>query len=144
MTLLNIQLLKKLSNDLQEQYKFPPISNFLIFCHQQASQPVHIDGTSQYRYASLNLTIKGYQNTKMMFYKQNESNMQTTISNAYYFDKQDLLLVDELKGSNDWVLINSGVPHQAIGVNLNDTRITVCIRFLGNPTFENLLKNAGY
>jgi hypothetical protein len=56
-------------------------------------------------------------------------------------DLKDLKLVNEFDGSNNWVMINSGVPHQAIGINLNETRTTVCFRFVGNPRFESLIKN---
>lgn len=132
----------ELDNELQQKYKFPPIEYFLIFSHQAQNQPVHIDGTQQYRHASLNLTVTGYQNTKMLFYTQNKPNIQSNVSNANYLDLKDLKLVNEFNGCNNWVMINSGVPHQAIGINLNETRTTVCLRFTGNPTFEDLINNA--
>ena len=130
------------SNELQQKYNFPPIEYFLIFSHQQQNQLVHIDGTNQYRYASLNLTVSGYQNTKMLFYTENKSSIQLNIRNANYLDLKDLKLVSEFNGCNNWVMINSGVPHQAVGINLNETRTTVCFRFVGNPRFESLIKNA--
>jgi hypothetical protein len=134
--------IEKFSKELMKNYNFPAIEYFLIFSHRQSTQPVHIDGIRQYRHASLNLTLSGYQNTKMLFYKENKPGIQSNVSNANYFDIDDLTLVDEFHGTNNWVMINSGVPHQAVGINLNDTKITVCIRFIGNPKFEDLITNA--
>jgi hypothetical protein len=81
-------------------------------------------------------------NSKPLFYNENKSNIQLNVSNANYLDLKDLKLVNEFDGSNNWVMINSGVPHQTVGINLDETRTTVCFRFTGNPRFESLIKNA--
>jgi hypothetical protein len=132
----------KLSSILESKFNFPPIEYFLIFCHDRENQPIHIDGINQLRYSSLNLTISGFKNTKMIFYKKNNPNATASVTNANYFDIKDLTPVTEFNGSNEWVLVNSGEPHQVIGINTDSPRITVCFRFLNNPIFKDLVKNA--
>lgn len=132
----------KLSSILTSEFNFPPIECFLIFCHKKEKQPIHIDGTRKLRYASLNLSISGFENTKMIFYKKNNPNASVEVTNANYFDIKDLTPVAEFNGANEWILVNSGEPHQVINIDTNNPRITVCIRFLNNPTFGNLIKNA--
>jgi hypothetical protein len=132
----------KLSSILESKFNFPPIEYFLIFYHEKENQPIHIDGINKLRYASLNLSISGFENTKMIFYKKNNPNASVSVSNANYFDIRDLTPVAEFNGSNEWILVNSGEPHQVIGIDTANPRITVCIRFVGNPTFDQLVKNA--
>ena len=132
----------ELDNELQQKYNFPPISYFMIFLHNKKNQPIHVDGTFTLRYASLNLPISGYENTKMIFYKKNNHNANVSISNANYLDIEDLTFADEFNGSNDWVLVNSGEPHQIVNIDVNNPRITVCFRFQGNLKFEDLIQNA--
>ena len=131
----------ELSNELQQKYNFPTISYFIIINHKETIQPVHKDGEANVRYASLNLLISGYENTKMIFYKENNPSLKKNVTNAHYYDIDDLTYIDELQGTNDWVMINSGAPHQAVSIDLTNTRLAVCIRFDGNPTFEDLIKN---
>ena len=41
-----------------------------------------------------------------------------------------------------WTLIDSSVPHNVVGIKTDNPRITLCIRFVGNPKFERLIQNA--
>lgn len=132
----------KLSSILTSKFNFPPIDYFLIFCHKTTTQAIHVDGTYQPRYASLNLPINGYENTKMIFYKKNNPSAKIAVTDANYFNKEDLTPVAEFDGANEWVLVNSGEPHQVIGIDTANPRITVCLRFIRNPTFEKLVQNA--
>lgn len=132
----------KLSSTLESKFNFPPIEHFLIFCHNKENQSIHIDGTSQLRYASLNLAISGFENTTIIFYKKNNPNAKVAVTNANYFDIKDVTPITNFNSTSKWVLINSGEPHQVIGINTNNPRITVCIRFYKNPKFHDLIKNA--
>ena len=136
----NYPAIAKLSSILKSKFNLPPIEYFLILRHNKETQPIHIDGVKQFRYASLNLAIKGFENTKMIFYKKNNSNADVSVTNAYYYDIKDVTPVEEFTGTNEWVLVNSGEPHQVIGIDTDNPRITVCIRFVGNPTFKELIK----
>jgi hypothetical protein len=132
--------IKRLSLELMLTFNFPPISHFLIF-HHLKEQPIHIDGSTQVQNASLNLPISGYENTKTIFYKTNNDNVNIFVSNARYYNKKDVTPVAEIKGSNEWVLIDSSTPHQVVGIDVTKPRMTVCIRFVGNQTFQDLIKN---
>lgn len=131
----------KLNALLVNKLKFPPIDYFLIFRHVDMDQPIHADGREILRHASFNLPIIGYEGTSMCFYKENNV-LPPTISNANYYEKENLTVVEKFKGGNEWVLVNSGVPHNIIDMNPAKPRVTLCIRFLNNPTFEQLIKHA--
>ena len=131
----------ELDNELQGKYNFPPIEYFMIFKHT-TNQPIHSDGQGISRHSSFNLPLLGYAGTNMCFYEMKDVNVEPEASNAYYYNEENLTMADKLSGGNEWVLVNSGVPHNIVDMNSNDPRITVCIRFYGNPTFEDLVKNA--
>ena len=130
-----------LSNELQKKYNFPPIEYFMIFKHDK-NQPIHSDGLEVLRNASFNLPLMGYEGTSMNFYKKKDLNNECNIRDANYYNIEDLIFIDELAGGNEWVLVDSSVPHNIVSVNTEAPRITVCFRFMGNPTFNNLVKNA--
>lgn len=120
------------------KYNFPKIEYFLIFVHYD-DQPVHIDGyTEEVRHASLNLTITGDAGTKLNFYKVDGELKQEKSDARYMTNTDNLTCVDSLE-TDKWVLVNSGVPHNAVGIDPSDKRITVCFRFSGNPLFEELV-----
>jgi len=131
-----------LSNELQKKCNFPPIEYFLIFRHIDMDQPIHADGLKVLRNASFNLPLMGYEGTSMNFYKKKNLNIEYNIRNANYYNIEDLILVDEFAGGNEWVLVDSSVPHNIVSINTETPRITICFRFTGNPTFEDLVKNA--
>jgi hypothetical protein len=132
----------ELSTELTTKLKFPPIEYFLIFKHVDIDQPIHADGENIVRYSSFNLPLFGYAGTNMCFYKMKDDTIKPEIRNAYYYNKENLTVIDKFSGENEWVLVNSGVPHNIVDVNSTDPRITVCIRFYGNPTFQDLINNA--
>ncbi len=129
-----------LNSLLNKEYKIPfKIEYFSIFYHS-TPQSIHTDGITQIRYSSLNLPLTNYQDTKMLFYKiKNETNTPI-VQDAFYFKKDDLDVIEELPGKQQWVLVNSGIPHNVVCTNHALPRITLCVRFLGNPKFE-LLKS---
>lgn len=124
---------------LQKKYNFPPIEYFNIFKHER-QQTIHHDGIEIPRYASLNLPLQGFELTKMIFYKKLVES-PLNISNANYYLPENVEPVSELAGSNEWVLVNSSVPHNITNVDFNNPRITLCIRFISNPTYDFLVKN---
>lgn len=123
--------------EILKNYKFPGIEYFCIFRHFW-DQPVHIDGTTKLRHSSLNLPIAGNNTASMRFYDLKE-NATIEITDANYPKSEDLIFKDELF-TDQFALINSGVPHGIANVDSNDPRITLCIRFYGNPPFEYLYK----
>ena len=130
-------VIKELDFMLQEKFNFPPIEYFSIFKHS-IGQQIHIDGIHTPRYASLNLPLKGFESTKMIFYKK-IIEVDTRIADANYYKETEVTPVTELLGCNQWVLVNSGVPHNITNVDLANPRYTVCIRFYNNPTFSQLV-----
>jgi hypothetical protein len=132
----NLEILK-LSSLIVSKLNFPSIEYFSIFKHTY-SQPIHADGKSALRYASFNLPLIGFEGTKMCFYNT-KSNIIPKIEDAYYFKEDDVCLATELAGTNNWVLVNSAVPHNIVNVDSSNPRLTVCVRFVSNPKFENLI-----
>lgn len=131
----------KLSYLLSSILKFPPIEYFLIFRHVDMDQPIHADGREILRNSSFNLPLTGYEGTSMCFYEP-KTILPPIIRNANYYEKDNLTLVEKFAGGNEWVLVNSAIPHNVINMDANNPRLTVCIRFAFNPTFEDLVKNA--
>jgi hypothetical protein len=127
----------ELDSVLRRKFNFPPIEYFLIFRHT-GCQGIHIDGINIPRYTSLNLPLKGYEPTKMIFYKQNKG-ITPRITDANYYDEKVVTKVAELLGSNQWVLVDSSIPHNIIDVDCNNPRYTLCLRFFGNPTMAQLV-----
>ena len=132
-----IELLK-LELTLIKKYKFPKIEYISIFEHTQ-DQPIHSDGIDVPRYASLNLPISGWEGTKMNFYDVRNRDLIPNIRDANYYDENDVTYAVELNGENSWVLVDSSTPHHIIQINSANPRMTVCVRFMGNPTFNELL-----
>ena len=134
----NDTVIMELDRLLQQKYNFPPIEYFIIFKHE-SQQAIHHDGKDIPRYASLNLPLKGFESTKMIFYKK-IVDATPTISNANYYLPENVEPVIELAGSNEWVLVDSSVPHNITNVDFNNPRITLCIRFFSNPKYDFLVK----
>jgi hypothetical protein len=134
---LNTDTINELNKQLMSTFNFPPIDYALVFKHT-VPQSIHIDGVNPVRYASLNLPLSGYENTKMIFYKSNLTVNDIIPIDAFYFPRDKVDYCGELPGSNNWVLINSSIPHQVVNCDFNNPRITLCFRFRNNPTFENL------
>jgi hypothetical protein len=136
----------KLSALLTSKVKFPPIEYFVIFRHVDIDQLIHADGGAVLRNSSFNLALTGYESTIMRFYEMKNHDTKPKISNATnnanYYNKENLVNAGEFFGSNEWVLVNSAVPHNVVNIDANKPRLTVCIRFIGNPTFEDLIKNS--
>ena len=128
-----------LDSTLQQKYNFPPIEYFSIFKHG-SPQPIHHDGIKIPRYVSLNLPLSGFESTKMIFYKI-IGNIFPTIKDANYYLPETVEPVVELEGSNEWVLVDSSIPHNITNVDFNNPRFTLCIRFASNTTIDQLLSN---
>lgn len=132
----------KLSALLVSKLRFPPIDYFLIFRHVDMDQPIHADGMAVLRHSSFNLPLTGWEGTIMRFYEMQNHDIKPEISNANYYNKENLVLAEEFSGGNEWVLVNSAVPHNVVNMDANNPRLTLCIRFSKNPTFDDLVKNA--
>lgn len=127
----------ELDSVLRKKFNFPPLEYFSIFRHV-GNQSIHVDGINILRYASLNLPLKGYESTKMMFYEQNKG-IKPKITDANYYDEKVVTKVAELLGINQWVLVDSSIPHNITDVDFNNPRYTLCLRFSGNPTMSQLV-----
>lgn len=134
----NNSVIMSLNNILQKKYKFPPIQYFSIIKHDSI-QPVHHDGKEFTRHVSLNLPLQGFESTKMIFYKIILDIPPKKLREHQYLPGC-VEPISELEGSNNWVLVNSGVPHSVINIDFNNPRITLCLRFVGNPTITQLIK----
>jgi hypothetical protein len=129
--------ISKLDFELQSKFNFPRIEYFFIFKHT-IDQTIHTDGIKIPRYASLNLPLKGFESTKMLFYMQ-KNNVTPKINDATYYKPEQVYPVAELLGSNQWVLVDTSIPHNIANIDSNNPRYTVCIRFCTNPSFLELV-----
>ena len=134
---INDPIIKKLSDILVTNYQFPPIEYFILFNHKR-DQHIHIDGIGTIRHASLNLPLTGKDSNKMIFYKLKKDSVPI-ITNANYYTESDVEYLAEIDGKKRWTLVNSGIPHQVINIDASYPRITLCVRFIKNPTLEYLL-----
>ena len=133
----NDDIIMALDHILQKKYNFPPIEYFIIFKHDD-TQSIHHDGLHIPRYASLNLPLSGFTSTKMVFYKIIVATPLNVVDANYYLP-ENVEPVAELEGSNEWVLVDSSSPHNITNINFTDPRITLCVRFMSNPTLTQLL-----
>lgn len=131
----NYTVIQQLSQELTDKYKFPKVAYMNIFYHT-SDQPIHSDGISYPIYSSLNLPIVGFEKSTTLFYKSRESARITRDGN--YYKPESVEIVGSLAGSNQWVLIDSSIPHNVVGATAHQPRITVCLRFYGNPKFQEL------
>ena len=122
---------------MNKKYKLNlKIKHFLIFYHKK-DQPVHIDGgNGTYTNLTLNLPLSGFENTKFNFYKDKKS--FSTFSDAFYFNKNDVELIEQIDTNQKWILINTSIPHNVTNINRNNPRLTLCIRYKDNPTFKDI------
>lgn len=131
-------IINRLENELKQKYKFPFKILTLIIFYYIRPQQIHIDGSKNFVYTSLNLPLINYENSKIVFYKTQQSTNYSLISNARYFNEDEATPIIELPGSNEWVLINTNTPHKVMS-DIKNPRITLCIRFVGNPKLEHFL-----
>ena len=132
----------KLGAELTTKLKFPPIDYFFLIRHNDIDQSIHADGLKVVRNASFNLPLTGYAGTKLCFYKPKTEDVEPTITNANHYNKEDMTVIDSFEGDNRWVLVNTSIPHNAVDINPDNPRIVLCVRFVGNPTFDQLINNA--
>jgi hypothetical protein len=110
----------------------PPIEFFILFKHHR-KQDIHKEDM----HCSLNLPLMGYENSLMHFYQMNGTPIKKRAT--YYYDETDeKMIIETLPGSNEWVLVDSSVPHNIVNSDFDNPRCTVALRFLGNPTFEEI------
>lgn len=126
-----------LDKEISTRIPFLRLEYISIFKHT-CTQPIHIDGNKQIRSCSLNLTLQGYKNTRLNFYRLKENKLPIP-TNAFYFETNEVEYIESLEENDEWVLVNSGCPHNIDSVNSEDPRYTLCIRFYGNPKFENIV-----
>ena len=129
----------KLENELRTKYKFYyPIDYTILFYHT-ADQAIHLDGTRVETLCSLNLPLIGNDNIEFIFYEPLEY-YDLDIKNARYVKNKDLNILEKIPHKKEWILLNPNIPHQVIGAKKYDPRVTLCVRFIGNPTFANCKK----
>jgi hypothetical protein len=128
----------ELNEVLRTRYKFPSISHFLIFYHTR-DQNIHADGSTTPRWCSFNLPILGWENTIMNFYSVNPNAISVQRESRYY-ENTEVTHQSSFNCTNNWVLAHSGLPHNVCGMTPQKPRITLVVRFSGNPIF-NLLNN---
>lgn len=132
-------IIYKLENELRTNYKFYyPIDYFVLFYHT-ADQSIHLDGTKVHTLCSLNLPLIGNNNIKFIFYKPLE-NYDLEINIARNIKNKDLKIIEIIPHKKEWILLNPNVPHQIIGAKKDNPRVTLCVRFIGNPTFAKCKK----
>lgn len=126
-------------NQIISVYKIPPIDYILIFRHF-GDQRIHSDGHGgKSRYASLNLPISGFGNTKMVYYTENDNSSKPVATDAFYYTRSNVSKLYEFDSIDKWTLVDSSKPHNIVGSDRADPRITVCCRFHGNPKYEDLI-----
>lgn len=131
-------MVDRMNHLLMDKFNFPSLDYALIFRHRGKEQPIHADGHSFLRHASLNLPLSGFNGAKMIFYKPKAEDEAVRKADAFYFSRNSVVYDGELEGKNEWVLANSSIPHHIVNVNPMFPRLTMCFRFEGNPRFEDL------
>jgi hypothetical protein len=129
-------MVAKISVELTKKYKFPPISHFILFYHT-CDQNIHADGSTVPRWCSFNLPLIGWEGTVMNFYST-KPNVISKDAESRYYNQDDVIHQDQFNCTNNWVLVNSGFPHNVCNMTPENPRITLVNRFHGNPTFETL------
>lgn len=129
--------LANLEKQIDEIYNLPKVEYFLIFNHKR-EQSIHVDGIRNIRYCSLNLTISYPDNAIMNFYKPKD-NTDFMLSDARYYKNSNIEKIKEYILPKSWYIVNSGIPHNVSGFSKENPRITLCLRFYGNPSFEELV-----
>ncbi len=134
-----LESITKLNSILANDFGFPPIIYYLIFIHD-ADQPIHVDGSDIQtpRFASLNLTVQGFETTYMNFYQLNNVKQTPRVDDALYFEKEHVSLDKSFKVSKKWALVNSSIPHNITGIDRSNPKITLCLRFKTNPKIYDL------
>jgi hypothetical protein len=132
-------ILQLLEDTLVKQFNFPKIYYLMLF-HHTFSQRIHVDGTVTVRHASLNIPLSGFNGTNITWY-----NLVSPLNDYRDFDKDydlidfpksDLTPVATLPGANAWSLVHTSKPHHVVSENYNNPRLTLCVRFKDNPSFE--------
>ena len=136
-------IIQLLENTLIEKFNFPKICYLMLF-HHTFPQRVHLDGHEIPRHVSLNLPLSGFTGTNTTWYSL-AAPLESYCNSGKDFDlvkfpESDLTPVCTLPGTNEWSLIHTSVPHQIIGSNYITPRLTLCVRFNDNPSFEYLAK----
>jgi len=128
---INDPMIKEISSTLKE-LQLPMIGQFIFFKHHR-NQDIHKEDIR----CSLNLPLIGYENSLMHFYQINALPIKK--KSAYYYKETDeKTIIETLPGTNEWVLVDSSVPHCIVNSDFNNPRCTIALRFLGNPTLEEL------
>jgi len=129
--------INKFGKYLTEKYRFPELEYMIVFRHAR-QQSIHADGTANNtRDTSLNLPIRGYEKTKMVWYMP-KIGERPIISTAHYYESSQVDKIESVDSTNEWILVNSKIPHNIINSDFTNPRITACLRFKGNPSFMEL------
>lgn len=132
--------IKEISNFFSETYSFPKITAFAIF-RQTSDQSIHIDGI---RRAALNIPVIGYEGTAMRWYKPISSTyILPQLSKLSYQKHEDMIEIDHVVGTNDWVIVKTDIPHCVTGSKFENPRFTISLIFEGNPSFSDLCALVG-
>jgi hypothetical protein len=124
-------MITEISSILKEM-KLPPIELFILFKHHR-NQDIHREDMN----CSLNLPLMGYEKSLMHFYQMDAIPIKKRAT-YYYKETDEKIIIETLSGSNEWVLVDSSVPHNIVNSDFDNPRCTIALRFLGNPTFEEI------
>ena len=127
-----------LDKEISAIIPFLKIDYISIFKHRH-KQPIHIDGHAEIRSASLNLPLINFETTTLNFYRSLKDQLPIPTTTGFYFENHEVELVETLPGTDEWVLVNSGCPHNIDNVDSYNPRYTLCVRFKNNPKFTNIV-----
>jgi hypothetical protein len=136
-----------LDNELANYGITYPILHFLCFKRKnKKNTQVHIDYSSSTDeiHASLVIPVEGCAGTGMYWMSgQHKLVTKKTDSGETYLSIQWLqvpILIDEVEINSEPMLCRVDVPHSAYSNDLGDYRTILSIRFVGNPSIEELVK----
>lgn len=135
-------VMERFNQYLMTRFGTPPILSYNLF-HHLSPLNIHIDGRSDlYRHANLNLPLCGWQGNIMRFYKENPGYAAPVPKegSAIWCDPDQVTVYDEFETTEDWVLVRVDQPHNIVNMDFDNPRATLSIKFVGNPTFEELQK----
>jgi hypothetical protein len=127
-----------------DKYNIPPILYCLSYIRPKNNfQGIHIDGDRRgVINAAINIPLKGNRNSYQIWYTGNFTTaLVTTENNVYHSIVWEGIPKEDFRAEIDQAhLVRVDRPHSAMS-NDSEERWVFTMRFQGNPTFEELIKN---
>ena len=133
----------EINNDLAK-YGIPPIWYAQTYLMKKNTiQPIHVDGNNMIGLVNcaINIPIKGFKNSRHVFYKGNYDLFFDDLGITKHFSlnwNEPEQIADELEIDSPY-LLRVDHPHSAISAD--EDRWTFTMRFKGNPSFDEIVKN---